>query len=202
MALMSDEIQICLIDNLNRRRVEAGRWLLQCGFKITPMASVKELKPERIGDAIMLIGDEPGQLLSLVELMNAHGKQAPILCYSPDPAPQRVVDAVFEGADGYLPWPFGQSELLASLQSASALLDEMKNARLRAKRSADRLAILTDREKEVLILVALGCKNKEIGETLSISPRTAEIHRYNSRKKIGARTNIDLLRIFYDAGIL
>jgi two-component system, NarL family, response regulator NreC len=53
---------------------------------------------------------------------------------------------------------------------------------------------LTPRELEVLRLLALGHTNREVGELLRISVRTAETHRANIRGKLRLRTRADLVR--------
>lgn len=47
---------------------------------------------------------------------------------------------------------------------------------------------LTKREKQILVLVLQGMSNKEIGEELNISKRTAEVHRFNLMKKLDVKT--------------
>jgi DNA-binding CsgD family transcriptional regulator len=54
---------------------------------------------------------------------------------------------------------------------------------------------LTRRELEVLTLIVSGLSTKEIAKNLSISPRTAEVHRARALKKLGARRTADLVRI-------
>lgn len=49
----------------------------------------------------------------------------------------------------------------------------------------DRQAGLTERQREVVVLIALGCSNEEVGERLGISPRTAKAHCDVIRQKLG-----------------
>jgi len=53
---------------------------------------------------------------------------------------------------------------------------------------------LTTRQKEILKLVALGHTNREIGEQLSISVRTVEVHRFNLMRRLRVRNVAQLLR--------
>lgn len=55
--------------------------------------------------------------------------------------------------------------------------------------------LLTPRESEVLKEICSGSANKEIGRTLSISPRTVEVHRARIMTKLSARNAADLVRI-------
>lgn len=53
---------------------------------------------------------------------------------------------------------------------------------------------LTTRQKEILRLVAQGCTNREIGQRLSISVRTVEVHRFNLMRRLRVRNVAQLLR--------
>jgi DNA-binding NarL/FixJ family response regulator len=66
----------------------------------------------------------------------------------------------------------------------------------------DRYESLTTREREVLQLAVEGYSNKEIGEKLSISPRTVESHRANFMGKLGLKTQTDLIRFALKQGII
>jgi DNA-binding CsgD family transcriptional regulator len=50
-----------------------------------------------------------------------------------------------------------------------------------------RPAALTDRQREVIALIAAGCSNDEVGARLGISPRTAKAHCDTLRQKLGVR---------------
>lgn len=60
---------------------------------------------------------------------------------------------------------------------------------------------LTTRELDVLRCIVRGDSNKKIGRALGISPRTAEIHRANIKRKLSAASTADLIRIGIYAGI-
>jgi len=71
-----------------------------------------------------------------------------------------------------------------------------------AARSADRLArVLTERELEVLAMVARGLSNGEIAEQLTISPATAKTHVAHLLTKLGARDRIQLVIMAYQSGL-
>jgi DNA-binding NarL/FixJ family response regulator len=61
---------------------------------------------------------------------------------------------------------------------------------------------LTSREREVLYLVAQGDNATDIAAQLSISPRTAEVHRANLMRKLGLHTRTDLIRYALARGII
>jgi DNA-binding NarL/FixJ family response regulator len=73
---------------------------------------------------------------------------------------------------------------------------------LHKKKSGDSKGELSPREREVLQLIAEGKTFKEIGSTLSISPRTVEFHRNRIAEKTGRRTMADLTRYAVRLGII
>lgn len=61
---------------------------------------------------------------------------------------------------------------------------------------------LSEREREVLVLVAQGSTSREIAARLGISPRTAETHRANLQRKLGLRGQAELVRFALESGLL
>ena len=81
-------------------------------------------------------------------------------------------------------------------QLSVALRKEIEEEQLRT-----RLDSLTNREREVLLLVAQGLTNREIGEQLEISPRTVETHRERVMGKLRIRTVAGLTRFVVEHGL-
>ncbi|CAM5415484.1 DNA-binding response regulator [Streptomyces avidinii] len=67
---------------------------------------------------------------------------------------------------------------------------------------AQRLAALTGREREVLVLVAAGLSNDEIGRRLVVSPLTVKTHVNRAMAKLGARDRAQLVVIAYESGLV
>ncbi|MEU7972306.1 response regulator transcription factor [Micromonospora sp. NPDC049089] len=65
-----------------------------------------------------------------------------------------------------------------------------------------RLAVLTDREREVMSLVAIGLTNEEIGRRLSMSPATARTHVHRAMVKLGVRDRAQLVVLAYQTGLV
>jgi DNA-binding NarL/FixJ family response regulator len=66
----------------------------------------------------------------------------------------------------------------------------------------EELASLTDREREVLALVARGWSNQEIGQALYVTPATAKTHVSRLLMKLGARDRTQLVVIAYESGLV
>lgn len=125
-----------------------------------------------------------GNGLGLHEQLLATGRAPPVVFISGFGDIPTVVQAMRQGALAFLEKPFGAQALLDRIHEAVAY-----SARLRRERVADaaveaRIAQLTPREHEVMVLMSRGRTSKAIGETLGISIRTAEHHRAQVRQKL------------------
>lgn len=61
---------------------------------------------------------------------------------------------------------------------------------------------ITPRQREILKMVAMGHTNREIGESLTISVRTVEVHRFNLMRRLNVRNVAQLLRQALQHGLL
>jgi DNA-binding NarL/FixJ family response regulator len=75
-------------------------------------------------------------------------------------------------------------------------------SRARAPRPTRQLDALTDREREVMALVAEGLSNDEIAERLVVSPATAKTHVSRAMVKLSARDRAQLVVFAYEAGLV
>ncbi|POM24894.1 Oxygen regulatory protein NreC [Actinomadura rubteroloni] len=71
-----------------------------------------------------------------------------------------------------------------------------------AAASGERLGALTDREREILVLVAAGLSNDDIAGRLGISPATAKTHVNRTQTKLGAHDRAQLVMIAYETGLV
>jgi len=125
-----------------------------------------------------------------------------------------VFEALQAGASGFLLKDCGPTELLHAIRvvaAGEALLAPRITRRLIAQFTAthaahqaseDRLAGLTQREREVLALVGRGLSNHEIAEELVISKATARTHVSRVIGKLGARDRAQLVVVAYQTGLV
>ncbi len=126
-------------------------------------------------------------------------------------------DYVFEGlragASGFLVKDVDPVDLLQAVRVVAAgesLLSPSVTRRLIAefvarfpgRRATPRLDILTDREREVMALVAAGLTNQEIAARLVLSPATAKTHVSRAMLKLGARDRAQLVVFAYESGLV
>ncbi|MFD7612918.1 response regulator [Streptomyces sp. NPDC059828] len=126
---------------------------------------------------------------------------------------EHIIDALRAGASGFLVKDIRPADLLAAIRtvaSGEALLSPGPTARLIARvlatPEAPRAAAgpdgLSDRERQVLALVARGLNNTEIAESLGLSPLTAKTHVSRIMGKLGARDRTQLVVIAYESGLV
>jgi DNA-binding NarL/FixJ family response regulator len=107
------------------------------------------------------------------------------------------------GASGYVLKQSSSEELIRAIRavgSGKSYLDPAVTTTIVSNYSggqvnldAGSVAKLSNREREVLRLIALGYSNKEIAAQLEISVKTVEAHKANSMRKIGLRSRIDIV---------
>ena len=108
------------------------------------------------------------------------------------------------GADGYVLKQSAASELLQAIRATAArgqYLDSALTARVTAGflaksgRKAQATGVsLSERESEVLRLIAAGYSNKEIAAQLELSVKTVEVHKANAARKLGLKGRIDIVK--------
>jgi two-component system, LuxR family, response regulator FixJ len=113
-----------------------------------------------------------------------------------------AVEAMKIGAIDFLEKPFDDELLLASVRSA--LNKDASKAKHKADLTEihDKMAALSNRERQVLEGLVSGNANKVIAFDLGISPRTVEIYRANLMTKMAANSLSDLVRMAMTVGIL
>jgi len=129
--------------------------------------------------------------------------QTRILVVSMHATEKHLKAALQAGADGYLLKMAESAEFIVAIRSVLAgdgYISSKLAGRVLAVYSSRRdaewseLNLLTDREKEILKLVAEGHTSKEVADILSISPKTADNHRANILRKLGLRNIHELTR--------
>jgi len=124
-----------------------------------------------------------------------------------------VVQAIRAGASGFLVKDTEPTELIRAVRVAAAgdallspgvtrrLLTRLETG-LRRPGDPGVLAVLTDREREVLALVGRGLTNTEIGVRLFLSPLTAKTHVSRIMSKLAARDRVQLVIVAYETGLV
>jgi two-component system, NarL family, response regulator NreC len=161
-------------------------------------------------DVIVLDVVMPGE--SGIEALPKLKKEAPgakVLVLSMQDDPRYVREAFAQGANGYVLKEAVDAEVVGAVREIAAggeYVHPALGARLVAADAQERAAAaadpLSDREREVLRLLALGHTSQEIAKTLYISVRTAETHRAHIMQKLGLSTRAELVRHAIAHGLL
>lgn len=173
------------------------------------LAMVDEIEP----DVVLLDITMPGTTgLEVASQLREVGTPIRILILSMHDRPEYVLEAVRAGAHGYLLKDTGPRELRDAVRAVydgetyfSPAVAERLTAALRGELEREGrqglLQSLTQREREVLRLIADGRTNKEIAAALGISPRTVESHRESLTRKLRIRSIAGLTRFAIETGI-
>jgi DNA-binding NarL/FixJ family response regulator len=129
---------------------------------------------------------------------------------------EHVVEALRAGASGFLGKGVEPPQLLDAIRvvaAGDALLSPAATKGLISRflessslvagaDSAGRLAVLTPREREVMVLIGQGLSNDEIAERLFVTPVTAKTHANRAMAKLGARDRAQLVILAYETGLV
>ena len=153
--------------------------------------------------------------LAATRLITAESAGARVLILTTFEIDDYVFQALRAGASGFLGKSAEPRELLDAIRTVhggDALLSPTATRSLIARCLAQpdrmpshvpgRLATLTEREREVLVLVASGLSNEDIAERLVVSPHTAKTHVNRAMTKLGAHDRAQLVIIAYETGIV
>jgi len=155
----------------------------------------------------VVLGDKSG--IDVTPEVIHEQPQARVLVLSMQDDPRYVREAFAAGAHGYVLKEAADTELVTAVREVArgrSYVHPALGARMAAADAAAADAAehdpLSDREREVLRLLALGHTNQEIAQMLFISVRTAETHRAHIMQKLRLETRAELVRYALAQGLL
>jgi two-component system response regulator NreC len=212
---MPDPVRVLIVDD--HAVVRSGiRLLLEKEPDIEPVGEAgtgreavfeaRALKPDVIlMDVVM--PDQTG--LEVLPTLLHEQPDVKVMLLSMQDDPRYVREAFEAGASGYVLKEAADADVVAAIREVAAgghYVHPELGARLVAAESAERKRAqqdpLSEREHEVLRLLALGHTNQEIAKQLFISVRTAETHRAHIMQKLRLSTRAELVRYALDQGLL
>jgi FixJ family two-component response regulator len=142
--------------------------------------------------------------LELYETLLQEGKRLPVIFITAHADVTTAVAAMKTGAIEFLEKPFDRETLLDRVRKALALDAEWRAGDAQFAELADRIAQLSPREQETLVMIQAGESNKSMATKLGLTERAIEMRRSAIMRKVGVRSVAELVdlavthRIFAD----
>ena len=131
--------------------------------------------------------------------LKQHVREIPIVFLSAHGDIEMAVKTLHEGAVDFLTKPV-QEDKLVTVISRAVKLDLIKRGlSFDHEKTKERFRELTEREKQIVLLLTKGLLNREVGERLGISTRTVEVHRARAFKKLELHTISELIQFVHAA---
>jgi two-component system, NarL family, response regulator NreC len=157
-------------------------------------------------DVLVLDLNMPGESgLTVIPRIRSQSPETQIVVLTMQGETAFAREAMQAGARAYLLKDAAESELVKAVRLAASgetYLQPELGARLASEPAADPTEELSERELEVLRLIALGYTNNEIADQLFLSVRTVESHRAHIQQKLRRTTRSELVRYALERGLL
>jgi len=175
-------------------------WLLEGeGYAVNNYASAKDFldnySPQMRGVLVLDVRMPDMSGLELHDKLIALNNPLPVIFVTGHGDVPMAVSALQSGAWDFIEKPFANADLLARIEKALARERERSERQSKNQSYIDRAASLTQREREVMLLVVEGNLNKQIADTLNISMKTVEAHRARVMEKMGVDSLPELVKI-------
>lgn len=203
---MSVMPMVHVVDDDASTRRSLARLLGGAGFGVALYASAEELLvvagPALTGCLLLDLRLPGASGLELQDRLVERGCTVPIVFLTGHGDVSASVRAMKRGAVDFLQKPVVADELFSAVSAALArgAAARQHDAELAALR--ERVATLSDRQRDVWLRVVRGQLNKQIAHDLGIVDRTVKLHRAQAMEKLGANSTADLARIAERLGLI
>ena len=201
---MNAQITVFVVDDDRAVRESLALLVQSVGLEVETFAGAGEFldayRPDRRGCLITDIRMPGMSGLELQERLTEDGYHIPVIVLTGFGDVPAAVRALKGGAVDFVEKPFNPQALLDLVQQALVRDTELREQAAREADLAERMALLTPREREIMALIVAGKANKVIAIDLSISERTVELHRGRIMRKMQARSVAELMRIVLPPG--
>ncbi|MDJ0921594.1 MAG: response regulator [Henriciella sp.] len=196
---------VFLVDDDEAIRHSASFMLRHAGYTVKTFPDgvtfLDELVPEQSGCILLDVRMPEMDGLAVQRVLKERGVNMPVVILTGHGDVPVAVEAMKGGAIEFLEKPYEKRALIGAIENGFEQLDNQSSDERRATEARARLNTLTPRELEVLECLVDGQTNKAIADTLSISPRTVEIHRAHMMEKLEADSLSTALRLAFLSGM-
>jgi FixJ family two-component response regulator len=181
-----------------------SRLLSRSGFQVALHHSAAELLsnlgPEAAGCVVADLNMPGMNGLELQQSLLGTGNPLPIVFLTGQGDIPASVQAMRQGAEDFLTKNAPKADLIAAINRALKRNEQERAERRRRQAVRQKLALLSDREREVLQHVVQGKLNKQIANDLGIHERTVKLHRTAITTKLGVPSVAELTKFWLEAG--
>jgi FixJ family two-component response regulator len=173
--------------------------VMSVGLRAATFRSAQQFRdsfnPEQPGCLVLDVRMAHTSGLALQAELNAIGAHIPIVFISGHGDISVAIKTIKAGAVDFVQKPYHEQQLLDSINEALRRDAETRQVTGNNEGFAERIATLTDRERDVLEQVAQGLSSKSIAKVLDISYRTVELHRSHIMEKLQVRSVAELIKL-------
>ena len=169
------------------------------------------LAVEMLPDVVVLdLGMPGGSGLDAIRSIRKKGLPVRIVVLSMHSGREMVLEALQAGCDGYVPKSTAHTDLILAIRAVfagkrflhpdavTAMVDNLLDRQEESKQAG----LLSERELDVIKLIAMGFTSREIGKKLALSPKTVDTYRERAMLKLQIESKSDIIRFAMRAGLL
>lgn len=175
------------------------------GFEVTTFSNpvdALESTLDQENNCILLDFDMPEMDgLAVQEALNKKGVYTPVIVYTGKVGVEQAVNSMNAGAFTLIQKPAPNNVLIKKVREAVTQANLCRPRHYKIKQAQQKIAMLSDREKQVAEMVADGKTSSEIAELLFISKRTVDIHRGHIFEKLDIKSVANLIQLVLIANL-